>query len=228
MNKYLCLFPVLLILSACATMQPPPPPPVTSSEPPPVVRSVAVTEDISLGFNMSLEGWEVDEEAPAFLLDEFVHHIEHELEDMGQVRTQEEMLAVARKRLEANELYIFDVQSRSYIMVDFSQLHNGEKAPSRQAVYNSARYASESLAGEEGVSEVRAEVDSVAVAGAEDAFRLDADYLLHGEERKFAGVIGFADPYWFFIYYTDTLAEPGQYPAIDNLLDNLTIIRGAR
>lgn len=223
--RYLSIvLPFALLLVSCKATQPPPPPAPVDATAPPVIRSVEVNRDVALGLNTLLEGWTVSSDIPEFLLEEFAHHLEHELEARGLSRTDEEMREVARQRLDANEVFIFNPSSRSYIMVDFSKLRDSEKAPSRQSVFDSARYAADSLSTEEGVSDMTSEVSSVHVEGADYAFRLDADFQSHGNSRKFSGVVGFADPYWFFVYYTDTLAGPGDYATIDNLLDNLTIL----
>jgi hypothetical protein len=210
---------------ACAVAQPVPPAEIELTVPPPVIRTIPVTDDISIGLSQQLDGWLVTSEAPDYLVEEFAHHIEHELAEKGQTRTHEEVVAVVHKRLASNELYIYKESSRAWIAIDFSALQEGEKVPGRQAVYNSARYAADSLSGEEGVSDVQHTVSSVSVYGADTAFRLDAAFASHGEPRKFSGIIGFANPYWFYVYYTDELNDPADFSDIDKLLDSLTLSR---
>ena len=221
-SLYLCSF---FLLAACSIAQPDPPAEIMLTAPPPVVRSIPVMDDVALGLSQQLDGWIVSSEVPDYLVEEYVHHIEHELAEKGQVRTHDEMVTVVHRRLAANELYIYKALSRAWIAIDFSSLHAGEKAPDRQAVFNSARYAAESLSGEEGVTDVRHTVSSVAVYGADIAFRLDAAFNSHEEPRKFSGIIGFARPYWFYVYYTDELTDPADFSDIDKLLESLTLSR---
>lgn len=225
MPRVLLSISLLFFLAACAVSQPVPPAQMQATTPPPVTRVLPVMDDVAIGVSQSLDGWIINSEVPDFLLEEFVHHIEHELADKGQARTRDEMIAVVRKRVAANELYIYKPQSRAWVAVDFSALHEGEKAPGRQAVYNSARFAAESLAGEEGVMDVQHTVSSVVVYGADVAFRLDATFTLHGEPRKFSGIIGFANPYWIYVYYTDELKDPADYMVMDKLLATMTLRR---
>lgn len=230
MRRLSFLIPVLLFMTACTTIRTVQPPPVVSvTTPPLVVETIQVTDKFSLGLGVKLSGWVISKEIPDFLLEEFAHHIEHELAEKGLTRSHDEMIAIARKRLASNELYLFNPVSQAWIAVDFSALHNGEQAPDRQSVYNSARYAADSLYGEEGVTDMTHKVSSVGFYGADYAFRLDADFLSHKELKKFSGIVGFADTYWIYIYYTDRLAEAGDYPLIDTLLNSLTLIhRGSQ
>ncbi len=221
MRKILLLIAIAFVLASCSTV----PPPVVLSPPSAVVEVVEVTPDVSVGFSQKLDGWVVSADVPAYLLEETAHHIEHELKHKGITRSHDEIRDIALKRLAANELFIYNASSRAWIVIDFSPLREGEEPPSRQAVYNSARYAADSLAGEEGVSDVKHKVTAVALQSAEHAFRLDADYLSHGEKRKFVGIIGFANPYWVFVYYTDELRDPGDYMFVDAVLSSMTIVR---
>ncbi|PLX80359.1 MAG: hypothetical protein C0615_01140 [Desulfuromonas sp.] len=224
MKKFLSfLLPSLFLLSACGHFQQTMPPLPQAAEQLPVVDRLQIADDIVIGLSYRLDRWQSESEAPDFLIEEFVHHIEHELAEKGLVRSEEEKIAVARKRLAANELFIFRSESGAWVSIDFSRLREGERAPDRRAVFNSAGYAAESLAGEEGVAALDYRVSAVRLPGAAYAFRLDADYLLHEEPHKFSGLIAFANPYWFYVYYNDPLTDREDFTDIDRMLRTLQV-----
>ncbi len=213
MNKFAFLLSMLLIvgLSACA------------ATPPQVNRTVEISPGLSLGVYLPSDRWTMTSEIPEFLVEDRAEHIEHELAEKGQKVSRDQLLDAARKRLAANELFIFNPASKASMEIDFSPLKDGEAAPSRRTVAASARYAGDSLSQEEGVSEARFSDRKADVFGARDAYRLDADYKHHDEKTRFLGIVGFAAPYWFYAYYTDHLAVPSDHQEMDRIVRSLLI-----
>ncbi len=191
----------------------------------------AQTFQLAPGFTLDVsvpEGrWRISQTPPELLVEETAEHLEHEMAEKGQQVDPERLRDHARERLGANELFIFNPESGSNLMVDVSALGEGEAAPSKRAIQTSARYAGESLSSEEGVSNVTSEVNRVRLEGVRAAFRLDASYLQHEEPRTFVGIIGFADPYWVFIYYTDHRTDSADLPEAEEIFRSMRIT-GAR
>ncbi|BCR04823.1 hypothetical protein DESUT3_18920 [Desulfuromonas versatilis] len=197
-----------------------------TAAPPRVDRTVDVGSGLKLGLALPSERWVVQSTVPDFLVEERAEHLEHELAEKGKQVSREDLLNLSRKRLSANELFVFNPQTRAVLEVDFSPLDKGESAPSRGTVANSARFAGESLSQEEGVTQASADVAKTRVYGAMAAYRLDAAYQHHGHSTRFVGVVGFADPCWFYLYYTDPLADAADLQEMDSLLRNLLVEGG--
>ena len=158
------------------------------------------------------------------LVEEMAEHIAHEAEAQGASPSREQILDVARKRLAANEAILYHDASGAHLYIDFSALDPGQKPPSSKTLRNSAKYAAQSLVGEEGVSDVDWEVSAIKVQGAREAFLLAADYRHHDDPVRFLGVIGFAgSDQWFFFYYTDYLRAPGTFGQMQDILDQAVI-----
>lgn len=187
--------------------------------------ALAVEIPLADGLAMDLvlaDGWTAQREAPAALVAEIAEHLEHEALAQGQRPTPEQLLAAARKRLAANEAFVVH-GSGAHLDCDASPLDAGALPPSGGTLRLSAEYASESLRGEEGVSDYRAQINTVPLAGVPQAVRLEAEYRHHGEAVKFVGLITFAAGHWLFFYYTDPLADPQAYPAMEAMLAGLRV-----
>jgi len=130
---------------------------------------------------------------------------------------------LARRRLGANELFIFNPDSGAVLTIDFSPLRGGEKAPEDGTVASSARYAGESLESEEGVDGVETKTDKVHVPGADYAHQIQASYRQRGKPLKFTGIIGFVDPYWFYLYYKDPLRNTSDAEDMRRILDSIVL-----
>ncbi len=202
---------LLFILGGCATT------------PPQVNRTVQLNPDLSLGFALPSDRWVVEQAVPEFLVEERAEHLEHELEAQGKKISRDELLQLARKRLAANELFIYNPQTKAVLEVDFSPLEKGESAPSKGTVANSARFAGDSLSQEEGVTDAVTSTEKAKVYGAMAAYRLAASYKLHDQDTQFVGVVGFAEPYWFYLYYTDPLKDARDLQEMDIILRNLLL-----
>jgi hypothetical protein len=160
-----------------------------------------------LEFELPGDRWQVSDTPPDFLVSIMADHLSEEMLKKARDAGLDDPLEVARNNLSVNELFVFNPQSGAWLAVDFSPLRENEPPPSRRAVARSAHFAGQSLHGEEGLSEVTHRTKRVRVPGARHAYRLDAEFEKHEEPIRFIGIVGFADPHWFFLYYTDYQME---------------------
>lgn len=193
-----------------------------------VISGTAFAATIDAGGRVTMEltvpdGWTLYQEAPSALLKEAARHIAHEAAAQGANPTQEQLLEAVRKRMAANEAILYHEQSGAHLDIAFSPLEGDEKPPGTRTLRNSAKYAAQSLAGEEEVSDVDWEVNRTKVRGAKDAYLLSADYKHHGHPVRFLGVIGFVADQWFFFYYTDPLKVAGAYGEMQEVMDSFLI-----
>jgi hypothetical protein len=185
--------------------------------------SVTVNERLQLDFDLPDQRWNLSREAPDFLVEKAFADLEAELLAQGKNPGRAEIEAVARRRLEANEAFVFNPISKAHLLIDFSPLRQGEEPPSARSVTLSARYAGEGLEEEEGYREVKQKSGKTTLAGAAAASRIDASYLRRGEPGVFVGIIGFASPCWFYLYYTDGLSDPRDLPEMEAILRSMRI-----
>jgi len=168
---------------------------------------ITVTENLVFEINLS-EGWTLHAEPPEALVKESSSHVAHEAAAANA--TTEQVENVARKRMTANEAFIYHAKSGAHLDIDFSPFEQGASAPSTRTLRTSAQYAAQSLEGEDDVTELVWDVAPTIINGAYETFLLSADYLQHDHPMTFLGYIGYVEEYWFFLYFT----APGRSPAI--------------
>lgn len=183
---------------------------------------IAVTDNLMVDINLS-DGWTLHLEPPEALVKEMASHVAHE--PAAANATPEQIESVTRKRMAANEATIYHARSGAYLYIDFSALDPGKSEPSSKALSNSAKYAAQSLEGEEDIDEVVWDVTPVKIKGAREAFQLTADYKQHGLAVKFVGIIGYVEGYWFFLYYTDPSQNLGVFGEMQTMLKELVVRR---
>lgn len=181
---------------------------------------IAVTENLVVVVDLS-EGWTLHFDPPEALVKEMAGHVAHEAAAANA--TPEQIERVARKRMADNEAIVYHEESGAYLYVDFSPLDPGNTAPNSKTLRNSAKYAAQSLEGEEDVTEVSWEVTPVKVNGARETFQLAADYKQHELPMKFLGIIGYVEGFWFFLYYTDPMKDPETFGEMKSMLEQLIV-----
>lgn len=169
--------------------------------------SVQISEKLSVDFSQPA-GWQLALEPPQVLIDEMAEHIAQKSSSKGYQPSQAQLLEAARKRLAINEVLLYNPVSKASFTIDFSRLRQGEKAPSEKAIELSAKYSGESLAGEEGVSNLHGQVSKTSIPGSSYSYKYDADYRQDQVQRHFSGIIGFIEPYWFYFYYNGPREDP--------------------
>lgn len=183
---------------------------------------IAVTRNLVVEINLS-EGWTLHLEPPDALVKEMAVHVAHE--PAAANATAEQIESVTRKRMAANEATVYHDASGAHLDIDFSPLDQGQSAPSSQTLRNSAKYAAQSLEGEEDVADVTWDVTSVKINGAREAFQLAADYKQHDSPMKFLGIIGYVEGYWFFLYYTDPGKDSATFGEMQAMIEQLVVRR---
>jgi hypothetical protein len=187
--------------------------PVTAAE-------LVISEDLFVEIPLR-EGWTLHLEPPEALVLEMAAHVAHEPAAANASAAQIEK--VTRKRLAANEAFVYHAASGAHLEIDFSPLEQGASAPSTKTLRTSAEYAAQSLEGEEGVSNVAWDVIPVKIQGAREAFQLVADYQRHDLPVKFVGTIGYVEGYWLFLYFTDPSQKPEVFEQMQEMLGKLVV-----
>lgn len=169
------------------------------------------------------EGWSIFRRPPDFLLATTVEHLRQEAAALGKQPSDAQLQQAAVRRLAANELFLCNPVSTACLTIDFSPLRAGEKAPGEHEVALSARYAAEGLAEEEGVTSLHQQTAPAAISGARHAARINASYRQKGEQRRFIGYVGFAEPSWFYLYFTDPMRDPADGGEMERILERVAI-----
>lgn len=190
-----------------------------------IAETAQVMPDLAVEVTLPSERWTLSRQSPSFLVEEVARHLGEEMLKKARRSGLTNAKDVARKMLSANELFIYNKDSGAHLEVDFSPLRAEERPPTRRAVAYSARYAGESLLEEEGLSDVIQKTKKTQVDGARIAYRLDAKFRRHGNQVQFIGVIGFSDPYWFYLYYTDPLKDPRDLSELEKVIRSLRLKR---
>lgn len=168
------------------------------------------------------EPWIVSKEAPPPLVEHMAEHLQTDAAAKGRTITLEQAMPVARQRLAANELVIFNGDSGAHLLISFSPIEKGERKPSPRAIARSAQIAAEGVT-DEGWTEVEDRHAMTRVKGAQHAHYLEISYKEEGEPQLFMGIVGFADPYWFWLYANDHLKDPADRPVLEKILREIEI-----
>ncbi|MCP3176964.1 hypothetical protein MJO47_07585 [Desulfuromonas sp. KJ2020] len=182
--------------------------------------TIEVAPGVLLHVELPGDHWQVSDSPPEPLVQETAAHLRQE---MLRKAGKEDPAEVARDILSVNELFIVNAESGAWLAVDFSALREGEPAPGRRAVKRSAAFAGQALQGEEGLSDVKHDVEKIRIPGAQYAYQLEATYRRHDEPVLFCGVIGFADRHWFYLYYTDFKRNPEDYREMKEILRSIRL-----
>jgi len=169
-----------------------------------------------------ISGWTVHPAVPPeALVKETARHVAHE--PAAANATPEQIQAVARKRLTANEAFIFHASSGAHLDIDFSPFDKGASAPQPGALKSSAEHAARSLANEKDVSDAVWDIRTAEIAGARRTYLLSANFLKHGRPMVFRGYIGTVESYWFFLYFTAPGDDPLVLREMESMLANASI-----
>lgn len=190
------------------------------------LAAAAEIHEIKPGLKLSLPelppSWTVSREPAPALLEHMAEHLQEDAAQQGKTITAEQALAAARKRLQTNELFVFNTESEAHLLISFDALGEGEKAPSAKAVAQSAKYAAEGVA-DEGWEDVTERHAVTAVKGAQLARWFEIGYSHEGQRSLFMGIVGFANPYWFWLYANDHLRNPEDRAVLEKLLREIEI-----
>lgn len=186
-------------------------------------QSYQVMPDLTFEFELPSSHWQTAETAPRFLIEERAKHIHDNMMKRFKQRGIESKEEAAEIQLKANELFIFNQKIGSYLEIDFSPLKKDDKAPSKRSIALSAKYTGEELEHEEGLSQVKQTSRKVQIEGSKYAYRVDAEFVKHGEGKRFIGLIGFVDKYWFYLYYTAPADSTQDTSEMEELLNSIII-----
>ncbi len=156
------------------------------------------------------------------LLEHLIEHVIEEAEEKGQSPTKEQARKAALQRAKNNDLYVVNQDSRAHLLISFSALDEGEKAPSSKTVANSAQYAIDGVE-DEGWVVTSARKSEIEIAGAQMAQWFVIDYTHDGEASLFMGIVGFANPYWFWFYGNDHLKDPKDKDYLEQFMKNIKV-----
>jgi hypothetical protein len=149
-------------------------------------------------------------------------HLQEDAAQQGKTLTAERAQAAALQRLQTNELFVFNTESEAHLLISFEALREGEKAPSAKAIVQSAKYAAEGVA-DEGWTDVSERHAGTAVKGAQLAQWFEIGYSHEGQRSVFMGIVGFAKPFWFWLYANDHQRNPEDRAVLEKLLREIEI-----
>jgi hypothetical protein len=177
--------------------------------------AVAAGYEVRPGIEISFEPlalpWQVSKEPPDFLIQKRAAHLHAAQLEAARKAGIDSPEEAARQMLKAEELFLFNPESGAHLTIDFSPLREGEAPPRAGTLKASASYAAEDLKDEDGIEGAKSKIGKIRIKGTKAAYRVDADFLMHGTATRFIGVITFARDHWIYLYYT------GPHPGLEDL-----------
>lgn len=182
-----------------------------------------VDADVQLDMVLFDSRWEVSRQPPPFLVEHIVDHLREETAVSGTELNGPQLRQLAKNRLAVNEAFGYNPATGAYLLIDFSRLPEDAAPPDKEDIFDSAYGAGLALENEKGVSGVSADVRSTRLAGSRLAYRTDIRYRLHGDPRRFIGIVGCTASHRFYFYYTDLLRDPIEAELMERILRSLRI-----
>jgi len=188
----------------------------------------AVAGPIQLYPNLTIElpelpaPWTVTKEPPRKLIDEVARDVQQEARSMGRKLSDEQAMKSASKRLSNEDLFLVNPQSGAHVLLSFEPLGKDEAEPRASDIAMSAKYAAHGVS-DEGWTDVSEQFQEADVAGARYARRFEIDFSHEGGRHRFTGIVGYARPYWFWLYATDHLRDPADQQIINAVLQETVV-----
>lgn len=188
-----------------------------------LAESIQVRPGIQVSFRDLPTPWQISRQAPDFLVRERatgLHPPQLEAARKAGLDTPE---AAARQILKNSELFLFNEENGSYLEIDFSPLKQNEKAPNSRALKASAKYTSKEFEHEEGIESASGSYRKTSLAGADNAYRADANFRKHDRDFRFVGVISYTLNHWIYLYYTGPQAAVEDLEIAEAILKSFSI-----
>lgn len=183
--------------------------------------------DLKIVLSELSDPWAASTEPNPELIDHLAEHVIEEAAEKGHQLSMAQARELAMKRAGNNQLFVSNRQSGAHLLISFSRLDQGETAPSAETVAKSAEYAADGVA-DEGWAVISRGQARTAVKGAQQAEWFSIEYTHEGETSRFMGIVGFADPYWFWFYGNDHLKDPADAKTLEKLMLGIEIQAGSR
>lgn len=200
---------------------------VTSCSPklkPSPTHRLQIDKHLELAIAFPSSRWQLSKEPPAFLAQKMSDHLRQEVSGLTFGVSDKQLLTLARKRLAVNEGYVFSEHSGAWLMIDFSLRRESKDAPTLSELRASTYGSLMALENEEGVTDLKSKIGSLWIEGGSRASKIEANYYLDGEPQLFMGIIGFKEPYRFYLYYNDSLRDPRDRIEMDQILNSLQLL----
>jgi hypothetical protein len=179
--------------------------------------------DLGLVIPALPQQWEVRQDASQDMIE---HQAEHEMESAqrtGQPITHEEALRKAEQHYAKSEdLHILNTQSDAHLLFSFHPLSENQRGPDAEAVAYSALNAAYGVT-DEGWTKHSEDHHRADVKGARHAQYFEIEYSKNDERQLFTGIVGYAQPYWFWFYAYDHFNDPADRALLKRVLQTFEV-----
>lgn len=179
--------------------------------------------DLGLVLPQLSDDWIVTSEPTDEMLE---HQADHEVENAlraGQSISRAEALSRAKKYFAASDdLYFLNTTSEAHLLFSYAPLGERQPEPSADHIKGSALAATDGVTAE-GWTKHSEDNRVVKVKGARHAHFFEIDYTKGDEQQFFMGIVGYAQPYWFWLYAYDHLHDSGDRATLMRILESFEI-----
>ena len=182
-----------------------------------------VSPDLGFVLEVLPEHWQATTEATPEMIEHQAEHEEENAISAGKPISRAEAMERAR-RFYANskDLYFLNSRSEAHFLFSVAKLKPRQPEPTADLVAGSALAAMAGVTAE-GWTKHAEDHRSVQVRGSQLAHYFEIDYTQQGERQIFKGVVGYAQPYWFWFYTYDHLQDPQDQRVLKRLLETFEI-----
>jgi hypothetical protein len=185
-----------------------------------------LSSDLGLVLDTLPEHWQVSFEVTPQMIEHQAEHEEENAINAGKQISRAEAKERARRFFEnSKDLHFLNTRSEAHFLFSFAKLKAQQPEPTADHVAGSVLAAISGVTAEGWTKHAQSH-RSVQVRGAQHAHYFEIDYTQHDERQIFQGVVGYAQPYWFWFYTYDHLQDPQDQLLLKRLLETFEIRTG--
>ena len=180
-----------------------------------------------INFTLPSDRWEVSVDAPALAIEAMMVDMAHDKKKKGEEVDMVKIRELSQEFIKINDLFIYNQATEAYLMISLSPHGREESPPTEKTIRSSVRWTVEALdehAEVEDLNSYQTIVHSGEISGVEYATQIVSNNPLFGEPHNFIGVIGYAYPYWVFLYYNDKAKDPKDLSEMQQIIKSVELI----
>lgn len=182
-----------------------------------------ISTDLGVVLETLPVNWEVTTDATPHMLEHQAEHEEGDALRAGSRITRAEAMQRARRFFENNkDLYFLNSVSEAHLLFSFAKIKQRQPEPMADHVASSALTAMSGVTAEGWIKHSENH-QPVQVKGAQHAHYFEIDYTKENERQLFKGVVGYAQPYWFWFYTYDHLHDPQDSALLGRILETFEV-----
>ncbi len=178
--------------------------------------------NVAVGIPDLPASWQMTTEPIDLMVEHIAEHVKEAAASAGQYISDRQALKAARERLKREELIFYNEISKAYILVSFEARGDDESVPTKEDLKLSAKYAASGVE-DEGWEDTKLRFMDATTKGAQLVQRFSIEYTYKGDRGLFSALVGYAEPFWFWVYAKDHGQDSADEAVIEGIISNFEV-----